>query len=293
MRTGLDWTPAKCLIRTNRSTRDSPLEREGFEPLVPPEKGRASASPPRRFGETGRACLSATSGDRFLELDFGGEAGAITPDRQHRQFAAALSVSHRAVLRRKASIDLNPAPFRGVPDIVELQTVLLGPEERHRVEALARPEHVAGSCLAPPFGDDPVLDADGLASQPVGPSGDIAGGPDAGDARLEIRVDGPAVGERAQIMDMRKIATRDAEVDRFSAGGEEQRAESAAGCRPRPALLDPSDRLRPRARRASARPHARGDTAVNSNPGFLGERGLRPHPDPDDDEVGIELFPTL
>src|SRR3984893_12902827 len=225
MRTGLDWTPAKCLIRTNRSTRDSPLEREGFEPLVPPEKGRASASPPRRFGETGRACLSATSGDRFLELDFGGEAGAMTPDRQHRQFAAALSVSHRAVLRRKASIGVDPVPFRGVPEIVELQIVLLGPEERHRAEALARPEHVAGSCLALPFGDDPVLDADRLASQPVGPAGDIAGGPDAGGARLEIRVDG--------------------------------------------------------------------DTAVNSNPGFLGERGLRPHPDPDDDEVGIELFATL
>jgi len=65
----------------------------------------------------------------------------------------------------------------------------------------------------------------GLASQPVGPPGDIAGGPDTGDARLEIRVDG--------------------------------------------------------------------DTAVNSNPGGLGECGLRPDPDPDDDEVGGELFPTL
>src|SRR3984893_1397494 len=67
----------------------------------------------------------------------------------------------------------------------------------------------------------------------------------------------------------------------------------AGRARPRPALLGPSDRLRPRGRRASARPHARGDTTVNSNPGFLGERGLPPHPAPDDDEVGIELFPTL
>ena len=79
-----------------------------------------------------------------------------------------------------------------MPDIVELQIVLLGPEERHRVEALARPEYVAGSRLALPFGDDPVLDADRLACQPVGPSGDIAGGPDTGDARLEIRVDSDA-----------------------------------------------------------------------------------------------------
>ena len=62
-------------------------------------------------------------------------------------------------------------------------------------------------------------------SEPVGPPGDIAGGPDPGDACLEIRVNG--------------------------------------------------------------------DAAVNSNPGPLGELGLRPHPDPDDDEVGIELFPAL
>src|SRR5580693_8692436 len=174
---------------------------------------------------TGKALRSATSGDRFFELNFGGEAVAITPDRQHRQFAAAPPVSHRAVLRRKASVNLDAVPMRGVPDIVELQIVLLGPEERHRVEALARPEHVWGSRLALPFGDDPVFDADRLARQPVGPPGDIAGGPDTGDARLEIRVDG--------------------------------------------------------------------DAAVNSNPGPLGERGLRPHPNPDDDEVGIELFPAL
>src|SRR5262249_4272678 len=36
-----------------------------------------------------------------------------------------------------------------------------------------------------------------------------------------------------------------------------------------------------------------GDTAVNGDSGPLGERGLRPHPDPDDDEVGIESFIAL
>ncbi len=112
----------------------------------------------RRRGQ-GRPCRSVPSGDRLFELDFGGEAVAITPDRQHRQFAAALPVSHRAVLRRKASIDLDPVPFRGMSDVIEQQIVLLGPEERHRVEALPRPEHIAGSRLALPFGDNPVLDA--------------------------------------------------------------------------------------------------------------------------------------
>src|SRR6266404_5769395 len=124
----------------------------------------------RRRGQ-GRPCRSVPSGDRLFELDFGAEAVAITPDRQHRQFAAALPVSHRAVLRRKASIDLDPVPFRGMSDVIEQQIVLLGPKERHRVEALPRPEHIAGSRLALPFGDNPVLDADRLAGQPVGPPG--------------------------------------------------------------------------------------------------------------------------
>src|SRR4029077_12976826 len=86
---------------------------------------------PHLQGGSGRACPSATSGDRFLELDFGGEAVAITPDRQNRQFAVALPVSHRAVLHPETSVDLDAVPVRRVPDIVELQIMLLGPEERH------------------------------------------------------------------------------------------------------------------------------------------------------------------
>ena len=50
-------------------------------------------------------------------------------------------------------------------DVIEQQIVLLGPKERHRIEALPRPEHIAGSRLALPFGDNPVLDADRLAGQ--------------------------------------------------------------------------------------------------------------------------------
>src|SRR5271169_294512 len=168
---------------------------------------------------------SGSGRDHPFELDLGSEAVAVAPDRQHRQFAPGLAVGHRAVLRRKAAVDLDPVPFRGVTDIGKLQIVLLGPEERHCVEPFARADHVAGGGLTLPLGDDPVLDADPLAGQPVGPPGDVAGGPDAGNARLEIRVD------------------CDAAVDRY--------------------------------------------------PGLLGEYRLRPHPDPDDDEVGLELFPAL
>jgi len=50
-------------------------------------------------------------------------------------------------------------------------------------------QHVAGGGLALPLGDDPVLDADLLAGQPVGPPRDVAGGPNPGSTGLEIGID--------------------------------------------------------------------------------------------------------
>ena len=70
--------------------------------------------------------------------------------------------------------------------------MLLGPEERHGVEPLARTEHVAGGGLTLPLGNDPMLDADRLAGQPVRPSRYVAGGPYTRNVCLEIRVDSDA-----------------------------------------------------------------------------------------------------
>ncbi len=72
--------------------------------------------------------------------------------------------------------------------VVDRHVVVLAPEERHRRERLAASQDVAcrGLALAP--GDDPVLDADALAGAGVGKSRDVAGGPDAGRARLEEAV---------------------------------------------------------------------------------------------------------
>ena len=91
-----------------------------------------------------------------------------------------------AVLRFEPAVNLDPVPLPGMADIGEQQVVLLSPEERDSIEALVRPEHVAGCRLTLAFGDDPVLDADPLARQPVGPSGDVAGSIDARKAGLEI-----------------------------------------------------------------------------------------------------------
>ena len=65
-------------------------------------------------------------------------------------------------------------------DIVDRHVVVLAPEERHRVEALALPEHVARGGLALALGHHPVLDANVLAGVRIGPARDIARGVDAG-----------------------------------------------------------------------------------------------------------------
>jgi hypothetical protein len=75
-----------------------------------------------------------------------------------------------------------------MPDIGE-QIVLLGPEEWNLVKPLAGAEHVARRRLTLTFGNNPMLDADALAGQPIRPSRDIAGGIDAGDAGFEVLID--------------------------------------------------------------------------------------------------------
>src|SRR6185295_10829188 len=114
---------------------------------------------------------------------------AIVPDRHHGKLPAAMPISHRAILCFDPAVDVDAVPLRRVADIIEQQVVLLRPEERNRVEALARSEDVARRRLTLAFGDHPVLDADSFPGQPVGPTGNITGGIDARNVGLEVLID--------------------------------------------------------------------------------------------------------
>src|SRR6516162_474619 len=82
-------------------------------------------------------------------------------------------------------------------NVVDRDVVVLAPEERHSVEFLALPQHIAGGGLPLTLSDHPMLDPDILARMRIGPSRYIASGEDAGDAGLEMGVhDDPAI-ERA------------------------------------------------------------------------------------------------
>src|ERR1700730_2916185 len=97
---------------------------------------------PAQVSGAGFACgsegASSSSGDRVFELDLGGEAVAITPNRQNRQLPAAMLVRYGAVLRFRPAVNLDAVPLAGMADIREQQVVLLSPEERNSVEAFVR-----------------------------------------------------------------------------------------------------------------------------------------------------------
>src|SRR5262249_5479305 len=67
--------------------------------------------------------------------------------------------------------------------------VMLAPEERYCIEALAIAEHVSGRSLSQSLGDDKVLDTDAVAGMRVRPPRDVARGENARRAGLEILVD--------------------------------------------------------------------------------------------------------
>jgi len=86
-------------------TSDSLAERVGFEPLVPLRRDWPKPRLQGGLKGTGRACSSATSGDRFLELDFEPLFGRrYTLHRRRPDVGARLrmALSLEAVARKSA-----------------------------------------------------------------------------------------------------------------------------------------------------------------------------------------------
>jgi hypothetical protein len=132
-------------------------------------------------------------GDHPFELNFRAQALQIAMNDGDRQFPAFPSIGYRAVSCIELPVDLSLVPIFGVPDIGEAEIVLLGPEERHGVEALPPTKDVARRGLTLALGNHPVLDADWFAGEPIRPACYIARCEDAGDARLEILVNRDAM----------------------------------------------------------------------------------------------------
>jgi hypothetical protein len=96
----------------------------------------------------------------LLHRKFRLEAVEIAVDRGDREHAAAAFVFQQAIFCRDFAVDCDLVPLFGMADLVDRHVVVLAPEKRHRVECLARAEHVARGGLALAFGHHPMLDPD-------------------------------------------------------------------------------------------------------------------------------------
>src|SRR5436305_2014984 len=89
-------------------------------------------------------CLSR----RALHRDLGFEILLVAEDRCNCENFAVAAVAQDAILVADLARDRDVIPFLGVADIVDRDVVVLAPEERHRLERPAHPEHVERRGLA-------------------------------------------------------------------------------------------------------------------------------------------------
>ena len=130
--------------------------------------------------------------ERMVPLGLHRQTLAVARERGERQLPSAEDIGHRAVAGLEGSIDLDRVPALGVADVPDLDVVVLAPEKRNRIEALAAAEDVTRRRLALALSDDPVLDADSRARVRIRPPRDVASGEDARRAGFEVLVDGDA-----------------------------------------------------------------------------------------------------
>src|SRR5262249_46586244 len=131
-----------------------------------------------------------------LHRNLSHETVAVSRDRRHGKRPPRTRVSHRAVARFERAVDPNRVPLRGMADVVDGDVVMLAPEERNRVEALAPAHDVPRGNLPLTFGDPPVLDAYPLAGPGIRPARDVSCREDTRRARLEEFVHEDAAIER-------------------------------------------------------------------------------------------------
>ena len=120
-----------------------------------------------------------------LHLHLGLQACEIAEYRSDGEHAPLAFVFQQAIFRLDIAVDRDLIPLLGVANIIDRHVVVLAPEERHRIEFLALPQHVERCGLSLALRDHPMFHADIFVGMRVGPARNIARSIDTGDARFE------------------------------------------------------------------------------------------------------------
>jgi hypothetical protein len=98
------------------------------------------------------------------------ETLAVASDGGNSECLAFALKGELAIVIFDTAVQIEPIPLLRVTDVVEGKIELRGPEKRYGVEPLALTEHVAGRGLSLALSYDPMLDANTIASERIGPA---------------------------------------------------------------------------------------------------------------------------
>jgi len=105
------------------------------------------------------------------EGHLGFEARQVARDRSDRERPPAAFVANEAILSGDAAVDYDFVPLFGVTDVVDLDVVVLAPEERRRRETLTTAHEIERRDLSLAFGDDSVSTRIGSSLSRSSPGG--------------------------------------------------------------------------------------------------------------------------
>src|SRR5215510_4086669 len=149
-------------------------------------------APSSMNGKLARLMRMSGYGRPPLHFDFDHKALRISIDGREGEQLPVLLEARGEVPLVGVAVGHDPIPVLGVADVVDGDVVVCAPEERHEGEPLVRPQDVASRGLAHAFGDNPVFDANSLASMWIRPARDVSRRKNTGCAGLEVFVDAHA-----------------------------------------------------------------------------------------------------
>src|SRR5262245_17535890 len=183
--------PSPEAPRPSGPTTSSPAVRSADATAVPsrPPPIIPIRAPSSMNGKLARLMRMSRHGRSPLHFDFDHKALRISIYGGEGEQLPVLLEARGEIPFVGIPVGHDPIPVLGVAEVVDGDVVVRTPEERNEAVAFASAQDVASRGLAHAFGDNPVLDANSLASMWIRPARDVSRRKNPGCARLEVFVD--------------------------------------------------------------------------------------------------------
>jgi hypothetical protein len=128
-----------------------------------------------------------------LELGFHRQLSAdrifVALNGKDSEIAARAAEADEAIPMSEIALDKRLVPCLRMADIADRKVEMLRPEEWDHHKRLVFTQHIRGRNLALPLSDNPMFNANVLASMGIGPASNVARGENVGIGGLQPRID--------------------------------------------------------------------------------------------------------